>query len=333
MDRQPLVKPAAPNDVWSADFVFDRTAEGRVLKCLTIVDDATTEAVAIIPARALGGPAVTRALDRLGTTRGLPRILRTDNGPEFCGRVMLTWAHERQVTLRLIEPGKPTQNASIESFNGRFRDECLNEHWFTSVAHAEAVIEAWRREYTEERPKKGLGGLTPAGFARQLQSKAGTVTAGLSSRLLLRTAGRQAARPRGLLDRQFVATRPSRLRVSDFTDVATWGGFVVVAFGINVFARRIVGWRVSASMRTDFVLDALEHAIHARGHDALTGLVHHSGQRVQYLAALHRPPRRRRIAPPVGSCADVHGEVFAESMIGLFRTEVIQRKGPWWKAI
>ncbi len=179
MDRQPLVKPAAANDVWSADFVFDRTAEGRVLKCLTIVDDATTEAVAIIPARALGGPAVTRALDRLGATRGLPRILRTDNGPEFCGRVMLTWAHERQVTLRLIEPGKPTQNAYIESFNGRFRDECLNEHWFTSVAHAEVVIEAWRREYNEERPKKGLGGLTPTGFAKQLQSKASTVTAGL----------------------------------------------------------------------------------------------------------------------------------------------------------
>ncbi len=101
----------------------------------------------------LGGPAVTRVLDHLGATRGLPRILRTDDGPGFCGRVMLPWAHERQVTLRLIEPGKPTQNACIESFNGRFRDECLNEHWFTSVAHADVVIEAWRREYNEKRPK------------------------------------------------------------------------------------------------------------------------------------------------------------------------------------
>lgn len=178
-DRQPLVKPTAANEVWSADFVFDRTAEGRVLKCLAIVDDATAEAVAIVPARAISGLAVTRALDRLAVTRGLPRVLRTDNGLEFCGRAMLTWAHERRVTLRLIEPGKPTQNAYIESFNGRFRDECLNEHWFTSVAHAEVVIEAWRREYNEERPKKGLGGLTPAAFAEQLQSKASTVTAGL----------------------------------------------------------------------------------------------------------------------------------------------------------
>ena len=167
-DRQPLARPQAPNEVWSADFVFDRTAEGRVLKCLTIVDDATTEAVAVVPARALGGLPVTRVLDALAITRGLPQVLRTDNGLEFCGRAMLTWAHARGVTLRLIEPGKPTQNAYIESFNGRFRDECLNEHWFTSLAHAQVVIETWRREYNEERPKKGLGGLTPAAYAQQL---------------------------------------------------------------------------------------------------------------------------------------------------------------------
>jgi putative transposase len=180
-DRQPLVRPQAPNDVWSADFVFDRTAEGRVLKCLTIVDDATTEAVAIVPARAIGGLGVSRTFDRLAVERGLPRVLRTDNGLEFCGRAMLTWAHDRGVTLRLIEPGKPNQNAYIESFNGRFRDECLNEHWFTSVAHAQVIIEAWRREYNEERPKKGLGGLTPAAYARQLTTgtNAAKVTAGL----------------------------------------------------------------------------------------------------------------------------------------------------------
>ena len=167
-DRQLLLRPQCRNAVWSADFVFDRTAEGRVLKCLTIVDDATTEAVAIVPARALGGRPVTRVLEQLAATRGLPQVLRTDNGREFSGRTMLTWAHERGLTLRLIELGKPTQNAYVESFNGRFRDECLNEHWFTSLAHAQAVIEAWRREYNEERPKKGLGGLTPAAYARTL---------------------------------------------------------------------------------------------------------------------------------------------------------------------
>jgi putative transposase len=178
-DRQPLVRPQGANEVWSADVVFDRTAEGRVLKCLTIVDDATTEAVATVPTRALGGLAITRVLDQLAVERGLPAVLRTDNALEFCGRAMLTWAHEHGVTLRLIEPGKPNQNAYIESFNGRLRDECLNEHWFTSVSHAQVVIEAWRREYNEERPKKGLGGLTPMQYARQLADKRSTVTAGL----------------------------------------------------------------------------------------------------------------------------------------------------------
>jgi putative transposase len=138
-DRQPLIKPQHPNEVWSADFVFDRTADGRVLKCLTIVDDATGEAVAVVPARALGGLPVTRILDRLAAERGLPQVLRTDNALEFCGRAMVTWAHARGLTLRLTAPGKPTQNAYVESFNGRFREECLNEHWFTSLAHAQGM--------------------------------------------------------------------------------------------------------------------------------------------------------------------------------------------------
>lgn len=178
-DRQPLIRPWQANEVWSMDFVFDRTAEGRVIKCLTIVDDATHESIAIVPERAIGGHPLTRILDRLQFERGLPQVIRTDNGKEFCGHAMLTWAHERGVTMRLIEPGKPNQNAYIESFNGRLRDECLNEHWFTSLAHARTVIEAWRREYNEERPKKTLGGLTPAAYAQQLAARAATMTSGL----------------------------------------------------------------------------------------------------------------------------------------------------------
>jgi transposase InsO family protein len=178
-DRQPLIRPDRADQVWSMDFVFDRSADGKVIKCLTIVDDATHEAVAVRPERAIGGHAVTRTLDRLAATRGLPQVIRTDNGKEFCGRAMLTWAHAHHVTLRLIEPGKPNQNAYIESFNGRLRDECLNEHWFANLAHAQVVIETWRREYNEERPKKALGGLTPAAYARQLAMKSATVTTGL----------------------------------------------------------------------------------------------------------------------------------------------------------
>jgi putative transposase len=167
-DRQPLQRPMQANDVWSMDFVFDRTAEGRVIKCLTVVDDGTHEAVAVVPERAISGEVLTRILDRLWFERGLPRIIRTDNGREFCGRVMLNWAHRRGVQLRQIQPGKPNQNAYIESFNGRLRDECLNEHWFVSLGHARTIIEAWRQEYNNERPKKALGGLTPSAYARQL---------------------------------------------------------------------------------------------------------------------------------------------------------------------
>jgi putative transposase len=170
-ERQPLLRPTAANQVWSMDFVFDRTADGRVLKCLTIVDDATHEAVAIEVERAISGMMLTRVLDRLALTRGLPKSIRTDNGKEFCGKAMVTWAHERGVELRLIEPGKPNQNAYVESFNGRLRDECLNEHWFTGLLQARTLIETWRREYNEERPKKALGGLTPADYARQLATQ------------------------------------------------------------------------------------------------------------------------------------------------------------------
>jgi transposase InsO family protein len=176
--RHPLGRPSAANQVWSMDFVFDRTAEGRVIKSLTVVDDATHEAVAIVPERAIGGNLLTRILDRVALLRGLPKAIRTDNGKEFCGRAMLTWAHQRDVKLFLIEPGKPNQNAYIESFNGRFRDECLNEHWFTSLSHAKVLIEAWRREYNEERPKKSLGGLTPANYAHQLMANAAKLTPG-----------------------------------------------------------------------------------------------------------------------------------------------------------
>ena len=167
-ERQPLLRPDRANEVWSMDFVFDRTAEGRVVKCLTIVDDATHESVAIEVERAISGHGVSRVLDRLALSRGLPKVIRTDNGKEFCGKAMVAWAHEHGVQLRLIEPGKPNQNAYIESFNGRLRDECLNEHWFQNVLHARTVIETWRREYNEERPKKALGGLTPAAYAKRM---------------------------------------------------------------------------------------------------------------------------------------------------------------------
>jgi len=178
-ERQPLARPQSPNVVWSMDFVFDRTAEGRVIKCLTVVDDATHEAVVIEVERSISGIGVTRVLDRLASGRGLPQVIRSDNGKEFCGKAMVTWAYERGVQLRLIEPGKSNQNAYIESFNGRLRDECLNEHWFPSLLHARTEIERWWRDYNEERPKKALGGMTPSAYAERLAAKADTINPGL----------------------------------------------------------------------------------------------------------------------------------------------------------
>lgn len=160
------------------DFVFDRVASGRVIKMLVIVDDATHEAVAVIPEHTIGGDHLVRILDQVCALRGRPIVIRSDNGKEFTGKAMLTWAHRNNVALRLIDPGKPNQNAYVESFNGRLRDECLNEHWFTSLHHAKAVIAIWTREYNEERPKPGLGGLTPAVYAKQLAAKAATLPPG-----------------------------------------------------------------------------------------------------------------------------------------------------------
>jgi putative transposase len=174
-ERQPLVRPGGANEVWSMDFLFDRVASGRTLKCLVIVDDATHESIAIVVEHSMGGNQLTRVLDGICSQRGRPSVIRTDNGPEFCGKEMLTWAHRNAVTLRLIQPGKPNQNAYVESFNGRLRDECMNEHWFTSLHHGRVVIEEWRREYNEERPKRSLGGLTPAAYAKQLAEKAVTI--------------------------------------------------------------------------------------------------------------------------------------------------------------
>lgn len=174
-ERQPLIRPGAANEVWSVDFVFDRIASGRTLKCLVIVDDATHEAITVTVEHCMGGNQLTRILDGICAQRGRPTVIRSDNGKEFTGRAMLTWSIRNGVALRLIEPGKPNQNAYVESFNGRLRDECLNEHWFTSLSHARSVIEAWRREYNEERPKRVLGGLTPAEYARRLNEKLITI--------------------------------------------------------------------------------------------------------------------------------------------------------------
>ena len=159
-ERIPLPTASQRLERWSMDFTTDTLADGRNFRTLNIVDDFTRECVAIEVDRSLPGLRVTRVLDRLAAAVGLPQTIVVDNGPEFAGRTLDAWAYARGVTLRFIRPGKPIENAYVESFNGKFRDECLNEHWFVSLADAKAVIEAWRVDYNSVRPHSSLAGCT-----------------------------------------------------------------------------------------------------------------------------------------------------------------------------
>lgn len=165
VERQPVASPKGPNCSWSMDFVSDGLADGRRLRCLNIVDNFTRECLAIETDSSLPERRVVEVMRRLAETRGLPLSVTTDNGPEFAGKLLDEWAYTHGVHLNFIEPGKPQQNCFAESFNGRFRDECLNEHWFVSIRHAREVIETWRQEYNEEWPHSSLNNLTPKEFS------------------------------------------------------------------------------------------------------------------------------------------------------------------------
>jgi putative transposase len=167
-ERRPLPKPSAPNISWSMDFVSDGLADGRKLRCLNVVDDCTRECLAIEVDTSLPGRRVTEVLERLAERCGLPKSITVDHGPEFESQALDAWAFTRGVQLSFIRPGKPVENAYIESFNGRFRDECLNENWFVTMSQARRIIERWRIEYNEFRPHSALGYLTPAQYVSGL---------------------------------------------------------------------------------------------------------------------------------------------------------------------
>jgi putative transposase len=163
--RQVRIKPTQPNQVWSMDFVADQLANGARFRTLTIIDVFSKEALAIEVGQRLGGEHVVAALNRLAAQRKAPQYLFVDNGSEFAGRLLDLWAYPRQTRIDFSRPGKPTDNGHVESFNGSFRDECLNLHWFETVEEAKAIIEAWRRDYNESRPHMALNGQSPAEFA------------------------------------------------------------------------------------------------------------------------------------------------------------------------
>ena len=165
--RQAMPLPLRPNERWSLDFMADTLADGRTFRTLNIVDDFTREAIAIEVGRSIPGARVVRVLERLTRARGVPRAFVLDNGPEFTSRALDQWAYRSGVELRFIQPGTPVQNAFVESFNGKFRDECLNQSWFVSLADAIRSIAAWRLDYNRHRPHSALNNLTPEEFAQR----------------------------------------------------------------------------------------------------------------------------------------------------------------------
>lgn len=173
LPRVPCPPATAPNERWSLDFVSDRLADGRAFRVLTLVDNVSRVSPALEADFSLSGKRVTQVLDRAAALYGLPKALCIDNGPEFSGRELDAWAYRKGVKLCFSRPGKPTQppkvasadNAFVESFNGKLRDECLNTHWFETLDEAKSNLEDWRKEYNTERPHTSLGLKTPAEFA------------------------------------------------------------------------------------------------------------------------------------------------------------------------
>ncbi|MEM7252743.1 MAG: IS3 family transposase [Pseudomonadota bacterium] len=161
--------PSGPNHVWAYDFVLDACANAQKLKCLTVIDEWTRECLAIEVCGSIRTRHVIDVLARLISTHGAPRYLRSDNGPEFVSAAIIRWLHDEGIDTAAIDPGKPWQNGTDESFNGKLRDECLNMEWFRSRAEAKVIIETWRRHYNEVRPHSSLGYMTPDEFKAQIQ--------------------------------------------------------------------------------------------------------------------------------------------------------------------
>lgn len=179
--RTELPKATQPNQVWSMDFVQDCLSNGRRIKALTIVDDYSRKCHNIEVDTSINGARVVRVLNEIASRDGLPETITIDNGPEFIGKALDAWAYERGIKLFFIRPGKPTDNAYIESFNGKFRDECLNENWFMSLDHARSLVAEWRIDYNSVRPHSSLNNLTPDEFlGKELEKIPAGIPAGTS---------------------------------------------------------------------------------------------------------------------------------------------------------
>jgi len=172
MKRELPVAARRKNECWSMDFMSDQLYDGRRFRLLTIVDNHSRESLAVEVGRRLGSQEVVRVLERVASQHGAPEVVRVDNGPEFISKDVDLWAYFNGVKLDFIQPGKPTDNAFIEAFNSRFRQECLNEHWFLSMEDAQAKVNGWREDYNRQRPHSALGQVPPAEYAARCAATA-----------------------------------------------------------------------------------------------------------------------------------------------------------------
>jgi putative transposase len=216
--RVALAAPTRPNQCWSMDFVSDRLADGRWFRILTVVDQYTRECVCAFADRSQSGEKVVMQMKRLTALRGAPESITTDNGGEFAGRAMETWAYQNHVKLDLIRPGKPVENGYIESFNGRLRDECLNGEIFFSLADAREKLERWRRDYNENRPHSSLDDKTPAEFARTVRQRAFTLPSVPKAGPRPCQGSAIAGQKRPALDRAAVPPSESMMRVKALSE-------------------------------------------------------------------------------------------------------------------
>jgi putative transposase len=169
--RVKIPDAARPNQHWAMDFMSDALFNGRKIRLLTLMDEYTRECLAIEVDTSINGVRVTGVLTRVAMIRGLPEVIKVDNGPEFIGKALDAWAYQRQIHLHFSRPGKPVDNRFIESFNGRFREECLNDNWFMCLRDARNIVESWRLDYNTARPHSSLNDLTPEEFVAKEQEK------------------------------------------------------------------------------------------------------------------------------------------------------------------
>jgi len=186
IQRSEAPAPTRAGERWSMDFVSDALSNGRKIRTLTIVDDYSRKCHRLEVDTSIGGARVVRVLNEIAQGEGLPELITIDNGPEFISKALDNWAYQRGVRLNFIRPGKPVDNSFIESFNGKFRDECLNDHWFTSLDEARRIIEDWRIDYNNERPHTSLGDLTPEEFLVKEREK---FSAGMPAETVLTSSG------------------------------------------------------------------------------------------------------------------------------------------------